>query len=98
MAIQQVIPGQAVKATQINELVNFCNDVELEIDEALDEKIKEVTTEEVTREAIKEGFDLTPILNRLAKVESDVNNLPGAMIAEASRILSTFKLTVRIQP
>lgn len=92
------MPGQAVKATQINELVNFCNDVELEIEEAIDEKVKEATQEEVTREAIEEGFDLTPILNRLAKVEADVNNLPGAMIAEAGRILSTFKLTVRIQP
>lgn len=92
MAIQQVMPGQVVKATQINELVNFCNDVEVDLSDAINDRLADITTE-----TVEEELDLSDIYERLNKLENDVSNLPGAMINEAAKILATFKLTVNIQ-
>lgn len=95
--IQQVMPKQAIKATQINELVNFCNDLSINLPEMISDEVTK-QTEEIQDEEIKkiivEELDLSDIYNRLNNLETIVNNLPNDMINEAKRVLSTFTFTL----
>lgn len=94
--IQQVMQRQVIKATQINELVNFCNDTEESLDELLEQKLKGITGD-VVEEVIQQRVDLQGIYNRLANLEAAVNNLPNLFIQEAANALAQFKLNINLQ-
>lgn len=87
---------QVIKATQINELVNFCNDTEESLDELLEQKLKGITGD-VVEEVIQQRVDLQGIYNRLANLEAAVNNLPNLFIQEAANALAQFKLNINLQ-
>lgn len=77
--IQQVYKGDRIKADQINEIVNWCNDFGIEFGEGFADIITEI--QEAIRKQTKriedilityEKPDLRPIKARLTKLEQDV--------------------------